>query len=195
MAIIFCIHFFTSLNDVIEKYLFEFDSLNEYKTLMWEGIFGIILTAIYCAYDSPFYILVDYYNSHSLSDFLFLLLTLIIYVFLSGGRNALRVYVNKLYSPIVKTLTDYFINPIYSIYYFSMGEDFITNGSKNVVYFIINLLSSLIITFFGCVYNVFIVLDFCDLGFYSYDEVSKRASEFERISLSKLGMNEEENEA
>ena len=76
-----------------------------------------------------------------------------------------------------------------------MGEDFITNGSKNVVYFIINLLSSLIITFFGCVYNEFIVLDFCDLGFYSYDEVSKRASEFERISLSKLGMNEEENEA
>ena len=205
MAIIFCIHFFTSLNDVIEKYLFEFDSLNEYKTLMWEGIFGIILTAIYCAYDSPFYILVDYYNSHSLSDFLFLLLALIIYVLLSGGRNALRVYVTlnflyiflvlKLLIIFLKTLTDYFINPIYIIYYFSMGEDFITNGSKNVEYFIINLLSSLIITFFGCVYNEFIVLDFCDLGFYSYDEVSKRASENERISLSKLGMNEEENEA
>ena len=194
LAIIFFIHFFTSLNDVIEKYLFEFDSLNEYKTLMWEGIFGIILTLIYCAYDSPFYILSDYYNSHPLSDFLFLLLALVIYVFLSGGRNALRVYVNKIYSPIVKTLTDYFINPIYIIYYFSIGEDFIINGSRNVVFFIINLLCSLIITFFGCVYNEFIVLDFCDLGYYSYDAVSKRASELERYSITSVAMEEQKEE-
>ena len=180
--IIFLIHFFTSLNDIIEKYLFEFDSLNQFKTLMWEGIFGIILTLIYCAYDSPFGYLSDYYHKLTTLQFSFLIVALFIYVVLSGGRNAYRVHVNKLYSPIVKTLTDYFVNPIYILYYKLRKKDF-----DRTEYFIMNMICSLIITFFGCVYNEFIILFFCGLEFDTYEEVSKRASNLER--LSKISIN------
>jgi hypothetical protein len=183
LFIIFLIHIFTSLNDIIEKYLFEFNSLNEFKTLMWQGFFGFILTIFYCIYDSPFGILVDYYNEHSTTEFVFLIIGLILYVILSGGRNAYRVYVNKLYSPIVKTLTDYFLNPLYIIYYFCMGEDFIINGKSNWAYFLLNLIYSSIITFFGCVYNEIIILYFCGLERDSYDEVCKRATKLERLSI------------
>ena len=191
LFIIFLIHIFTSLNDIIEKYLFEFNSLNEFKTLMWQGFFGFILTIFYCIYDSPFCILVDYYNEHSTTEFVFLIIGLILYVILSGGRNAYRVYVNKLYSPIVKTLTDYFLNPLYIIYYFCMGEDFIINGKSNWAYFLLNLIYSSLITFFGCVYNEIIVLYFCGLERDSYDEVCKRATKLERLSIPLEEFNEE----
>ena len=183
--IIFLIHFFTSLNDIIEKYLFEFDSLNQFKTLMWEGIFGIILTLIYCAYDSPFGYLVDYYHKLTTLQFSFLIVALFIYIVLSGGRNAYRVHVNKLYSPIVKTLTDYFVNPIYILYYKLRKKDF-----DRTEYFIINMICSLIITFFGCVYNEFIILFFCGLEFDTYEEVSKRASNLERLSKISINLND-----
>ena len=183
--IIFLIHFFTSLNDIIEKYLFEFDSLNQFKTLMWEGIFGIILTLIYCAYDSPFGYLGDYYHKLTTLQFSFLIVALFIYIVLSGGRNAYRVHVNKLYSPIVKTLTDYFVNPIYILYYKLRKKDF--DGTE---YFIMNMICSLIITFFGCVYNEFIILFFCGLEFDTYEEVSKRASNLERLSNKSINLDD-----
>ena len=191
ICIIFLIHCFTSLLDVIEKYLLEVDSLNQFKLLMHEGIFGIILTLIYCIYDSPFSSFIEYFNAHSKKSNIFFIIALIIYVILSGGRNAYRVQVNKLYSPIVKSLTDYFLNPLYNIYYFSMYEDFLVDGNRNIIYFLVNFIFPLIITFFGCVYNEFIILFFCGLEYDTYEEVSKRA----RISLNNFDkINELEND-
>ena len=43
LLLIFLIHFFNSLLDSIEKYLLEYNYLNPFKTLMLEGLFGIIL--------------------------------------------------------------------------------------------------------------------------------------------------------
>ena len=65
LFIIFLIHFFNSLLDSIEKYLFEYNSFNPFITLMWEGIFGIILTLIYCSIDNYFLDLSTYYKKRS----------------------------------------------------------------------------------------------------------------------------------
>ena len=55
LFIIFLIHFFNSLLDSIEKYLFEYNnSFNPFITLMFEGFFGIILTLIYCSIENYF---------------------------------------------------------------------------------------------------------------------------------------------
>ena len=55
-----------------------------------------------------------------------------------------------------------------------------------------NLILSFIISFFGCVYNEFIVLLFCGLERNTHDQISKRADEHVLSEL--LSMDESSNE-
>ena len=76
---------------------------------------------------------------------------------------------------MVKTLQDYLLNPLYLIYYFLVRKDFTNNNVLDISYFILNIIISLIISFFGCIYNEFIILFFCDLERDTHDQISKRA--------------------
>ena len=104
--------------------------------------------------------------------FIFLLF---VYLVFCGGRNAFRVVTNKLYSPMTKTLTDYDLNPVYLTINYIEG-DFVSRGKQNKIYFLINLIMSIIITLCGSVYNEIVVLFFCGLENDTYDQVSERSS-------------------
>jgi len=184
LAIIFLIHFYNSLIDSIEKYLFEYNYFNPFIVLMWEGVFGIIITLIYCSIDNYFNELIDYFKSKTVGRFIGLILLLFLYIILSGGRNAFRVITNKVYSPMAKTLTDYLLNPLYIIIDFSRKKDFLKEGNRNVLYFILNLIFSFIITICGCVYNEFIVLFFYKLEHNTHYEIARRASSFVMEDIS-----------
>jgi hypothetical protein len=93
LFIIFLIHFFNSLLDSIEKYLFEYDYFNPFKTLMWEGFFGTIITLIYCFIDNYFNKLVIYYNNKSTGKFVGL-------IFLARGFVDTGNRLTNLYNPI-----------------------------------------------------------------------------------------------
>ena len=175
LVIIFLIHFYNSLIDSIEKYLFEYNYFNPFIVLMWEGVFGIIITLIYCSIENYFNELIYYYKSKTVGRFIGLILLLFLYIILSGGRNAFRVITNKVYSPITKTLTDYLLNPLYIIIDFSRKKDFLKGKDRNVLYFILNLILSFIITICGCVYNEFIVLFFCKLEYNTHYGIAKRS--------------------
>ena len=176
LFIIFLIHFFNSLIYSIEKYLFQYNYFNTFITLMWEGVFGIIITLIYCSIDNYFKDLIDYYKSKSKDNFIGLIFLLFLYIILCGGRNAFRVTTNKVYSPIAKSLTDYLLNPIYNIIEFSRKKDFVIGRKRNVLYFITNFIVSFVITICGCVYNEFIVLFCCKLEYNTHHEITRRAS-------------------
>ena len=176
LFIIFLIHFFNSLLDSIEKYLFEYNSFNLLCTLMFEGFFGIILTLIYCSIDNYFKELSKYYKTSGTGKFIGLIFLLVLYIILCGGRNAFRVVINKIYSPITKTLTDYLLNPVYILVDFIRKKDFLKGGNRNILYFILNLIFSFVITICGCVYNEFIVLFCCKLEYNTHHEISQRAS-------------------
>jgi hypothetical protein len=176
LVIIFLIHFFNSLLDSIEKYLFEYNYFNPFKTLMWEGIFGFVISFIYCFINNYLNDIIIYYHKESKKNFIILIILLFLYIILCGGRNVFRVVTNKIYSPMAKTLTDYLLNPIYNIVDFARGKDFITDGKSNILYFIINLVLSLIVTICGCVYNEFIILFCCKLEYNTHHQISRRAS-------------------
>ena len=176
LLFIFLIHFFNSLLDSIEKYLFEYDFFNPFKTLMWEGIFGFILSVAYCFYDNYLNDIISFYHNESTTKFIILILLLVLYIILCGGRNTFRVITNKVYSAMAKTLTDYLLNPIYIIIDFGRKKDFLYGGNRNILYFIINLILSFIITICGCVYNEFIVLFCCELEKNTHHEISRRAT-------------------
>ena len=85
---------------------------------------------------------------------------------------------------MVSTLQDYALNPIYLFYYYGAHNDFRKNGRFNVAYFVVNIILSLIISFFGCVYNEFILFFFCGFERDTHDQVSKRAD----IKISDIQM-------
>ena len=172
LMIIFSIHFFNSLLDSIEKYLIEFNYLNPFKTLMMEGLFGVIITSIYSFRENPFREAKEFYNNNEHYKFIILIFLLFLYFVLCGGRNVYRVLTNKIYSPMTKSLTDYILNPLLILYYYFYDDDF----NKNLTLFIINLILSIIIVLFGCIYNDILVLFCCDLEHDTHLQVSLRAT-------------------
>ena len=201
------VHFFNSLLDSVEKYLLEYDFVNPFQTLMFEGGFGIILSIIYLfiTRKSSFIEIIDIYykNENNITKFIFLIICLCLYLILNGGRNAYRVATNKIYSPMAKTLTDYILNPFFIIYYFIFEDDFIggKQNKQDIFYFVLNLILSIIIVFCGCIYNEFLVLFCYNLEHDTHSQVALRSETKEFIEFgenyednSSDEDNEEENE-
>ena len=83
LAIFFSIcHYVTiTFTDVIENYLFDYNYLNPFKMIMVEGIFEIIMSALYSLYYLPFYELKIKYESLSTGEFIGLVILLFFYLF------------------------------------------------------------------------------------------------------------------
>ena len=165
-----------ALIDGIEKYLYEYDFFNPFFALMIEGIVGFFLSFFLFIFPNYLEDIKLVYNNNSVGKLILFTFLLLLYIILSGGRNVFRVITTKLYSPMARALTDYFLNPIYLTYDFSLKNDFLKQGERNIPYFIVNLILSFIISICGCVYNEFIVLLFCGLGINTHDQISKRAA-------------------
>jgi hypothetical protein len=100
------------------------------------------------------------------------------------------IMVNKLYSPMVLTLSDYFLNPLYIIYDYIDG-DFNSKNGQNIFYFVLNLILSILTVLSTFIFNEFIVL-FC-FGFErnTHDQITKRSID-EKIEMKLYDDNDEE---
>ena len=187
ILLIFVVQFCSAMVDSIEKYLFEYNQLNQFLALMFEGIFGFFLTVIYAFFYNPFDDIVAMMKNNSTWNFVMLILALILYLILSGVKNAFRVTTTKIYSPMTTTFMDYILNPFYLTYDFASGFDYFTNGEINYSYFILNLILSIIISFLGCVYNEFLILFCFGLERDTYNQITKRSfTEQELITINNV---------
>ena len=183
---------FVPFTDIIEKYLLEFNYVNPYLILMSEAIFGFILISIYSSSDNPFKDIKILYKEKTTGEFLLLIFLLFLYFAFSAGVNIYKILVNGLYSPMAKTLAVYILNPFLYIYYFIIENDFISDGERDYFYFIINIIIAVIISFFGFVFNEFIVLSFCGLDYETHFSISNRALNLEKIEDLKLIIDDED---
>ena len=115
------------------------------------------------------------YKNNSTAKFTLFVFLLFLYLILCAIKNVFRIVVNKIYSPMTESLTEYFLNPIYILYFYGALNDFTHDGKTNIPYFIINIILSFIISFFGCVYNEFIILLFCGLHENTHDQITLRS--------------------
>ena len=92
--------------------------------------------------------------------------------------NAYRVTTNKLYSPMTRALCESIFAPLLIIYYYCWENDFRLKNN-NLIYFIINLILSIIMVFSACVYNELFVLFCYNLEYDTYKQVSIRAKNIE----------------
>ena len=186
--------FFNSMIDSNEKYLYEYNNMNPFYSLVFEGFFGFLFSLIYDLYHNPFEKINEFKKSHNTSEFVILIFCLILYVILSGLKNLLRVNTTKIFTPMTTTSVEYILNPIYFIIDFALGEDFLTSGKRNYAYFIINLIIGIIISFSNLIFNEFLILFFCDLDKDTHLEISKRSENDEDfIQLENMNNNNDDN--
>ena len=186
--------FFNSMIDSNEKYLYEYNNMNPFYSLVFEGFFGFLFSLIYDLYHNPFEKINEFKKSHNTSEFVILIFCLILYTILSGLKNLLRVNTTKIFTPMTTTSVEYILNPIYFIIDFALGEDFLTSGKRNYAYFIINLIIGIIISFSNLIFNEFLILFFCDLDKDTHLEISKRSEHDEDfIQLENMNNNNDDN--
>ena len=82
--------------DSSEKYLFEYDNINPFYALLFEGFFGFLLSIAYDLYYNPFDNISEFKKNKSYSEFDILILCLIIYIILSSLKNLFRVNTTKI---------------------------------------------------------------------------------------------------
>ena len=138
---------FVAFTDIIEKYLLEFNFVNPFLTLFLESIVGFLLLSIYSIGDNSFKDIKRRFEKYEILNFIFLIILLFLYFALSAETNVYKILTNGIYSPMIKTLAVYIFNPILFIYYFVIGDDFLSNGERNIFYFIINMIISIVISF------------------------------------------------
>ena len=177
-----------SVEDSIEKYLFEYDYMDPFVVLIYEGLFGFLLTFFLFFLKEYFDDFIKVYKKcyDSPWNFTLFIFLLILYMVLSGLKNIFKVVTIKIYSPVAKMLTDYFINPLYFFYNMAVLKDFQRHGNTDWFYLILNFVLAIIVSFFGCVYNEFIILFCCGLGHDTHYLITKRSEENLQMELANV---------
>ena len=160
-----------SFMDCIEKYLADADFINPFKIVMIEGIFELIMSSFISIGKAPFNDIKILYEENSSGKFVGLIFLLIFYFVFSGLVNVYKIYCNIIYSPMTRSFIDYLMCPIFNIYYFIDANDF----QNDCFFFFASEILSLVIVFFGCVYNEYIILFCFGLEHNTKDEIIERS--------------------
>ena len=168
--------------DTIEKYLFEFDNMNPFKIMMFEGLINTTLIIGLFFFENGS-IDEELKMFHNMSH-IYIFILLILYFIFSALKNIYRVATIKLYSPMTRALAETILDPFIITY--SLINDYyhLKDNNHHITWFFwfyygINILLSIIMSFCSCVYNDFIVLYCCGLEYNTYLEVSKRSFDTE----------------
>ena len=178
-----------TFTDCTERYLVDFDFINPFIIIMFEGIFEFIMAILYSININPLNEITKIYEENNTTNFIVLIFLLALYLIFSAALNAYKIYCNAIYSPMARSLTDYFLNPFFNIYYFIWEDDF----DKNYFYFFICEIISIIMDFFCCLYNEYISLYCFGLEHDTKDSIAKRAILVE-MNPENFNINDDEEE-
>ena len=158
-----------SFNDCIEKYLVDYNYMNPFIILIIEGVFEFLLMLSFIIIINPFEGLNKEILAENKAEFI---IVFILFTLLQIIVNIYRIYCNAIYTPMARSLIDYLINPLINIFIFFWDLAIF----RSVVYFIIAEITCIVLSFFGCVFNEYIILYFCGLEHDTQDEISDRAN-------------------
>ena len=159
--------------DTIEKYLFEFNYLNPFKVIMFEGLINtIFIILIIILFDRDVFN-EDIEKFKNLDGKIYFIILLFLYFIFSGLKNIYRVSTIKLYSPMTRALAEIFLDPIIIMY--TLYRDNEIYDSNFWVFYVIKIFCFIIMTFCSCIYNDFIVLYCWGLEYNTYSQITKRS--------------------
>lgn len=147
-----------SFNDCTKKYLIDIDYIDPFQLIMYEGILELIFNIIFRLSQNMINLpqIGEFFSNNSSGKICGLIFSLLGILLLSGLLSLYKIYCIAYYSPMMKNLTDYILVPVINILSYFLKMDFY----DSVAYFVACEIISIIIDFFGFVYNEFIIL-FC----------------------------------
>ena len=160
--------------DVIEKYLFDYDFLDLYQIMAYEGIVNSILTSILYISDTPRKEIREIFKMGDKYIIFFTFFFIFIYAILSWFKNIYRRFTIKFYYPMTRALAESVIDPILIIY-----DKFFFNSYKGLSSFLVTLACSIITTFCSCVYNEVFILYCFGLEHETHYEITYRSKTIE----------------
>ena len=169
-----------SINNCIEKYLVDTNFINPFKILMLEGIFEFIMVIFLSLGENPFKEIINQYEKNSAGNFILLIFLAFLLFLLSIMVNTYKIYCNVIYTPMARSLSDYFMNQFFNIYYFIFENDF----NNNYAYFFISEILCIITNFFCCIYNEYVILFLCGLEYDTKEQIIERSQSVENNSTS-----------
>lgn len=183
LAILFSVlsHVSIAFNNTIEKYLIDFNFINPFLILICQGIIGLIFTIICATVETPFQALTKVFETNSAGMSTLFVFLLLFYFIFGALKNIYRMQTILMFTPMNKHLADIMINPLYVIYYFSIGSDFIKDGNRDYLYFFTNLILLIIFDICGLIFNEFLILFCCSLDHNTYESIKERASRLEEM--------------
>ena len=168
----FCRYIFISFVDCIERYLVDYDYLNPFIIITLEGVIGLLFSILNSTqHKHAFGDLENQYKLNNTGRFISLIFLFFLYLLLSAALNVYKIYCNVIYTPMAKSLMEYLLAPLLNIYHLLLDNDFY----NNYYYFVECEILCLIIDFFCCVYNEYIILYCCGLEHETKDEITLRA--------------------
>lgn len=181
-----------ALLDTIEKYLFDYDFMNPFKVMMFEGFMNTILTiSLFFVLEKPLYDIEEL--SDNISKYYYLLVFfLLLYLILSGLKNIYRVITIKIYSPMARALAESLLDPFIVAYYLFFSENNYEKNYKFWIYCGVIMFCSIIMPFSSCVYNEFIILYCCKLEYNTHVEITNRSNKIESAII--INLNEIDND-
>ena len=193
LLLIYVLHFLIrGFLDTSEKYLFEFNFVNTYIMLIYEGFISIILYIILSIiYMNPLTIIKKIIDEEKETNFyiiIILIVLLILFIILSGFRHIYRVNTIKLYSPMTHALTELILDPAFVAYSLAEMDDKDDIISFFWPYVVIIVICLIIMSFLSLVYNDFIVLYCFGLEENTHLEIKNRAKFY---SLTDIEVEEE----
>ena len=124
----------------------------------------------------------EFFRNNSSGKICGLVFSLLGILLLSGLLSLYKIYCITFYSPMIKNLTDYILVPIINILSFIFKIDFY----NSVAYFVICEIISIIIDFFGFLYNEFIILYCFGLEHDTKFDISSRVESIENQPIEML---------
>jgi hypothetical protein len=173
-----------SFIDCIEKYLYEANYVNPFKLLVLEGVFDIIFLLIFTFAKNTIDIkeLKNFFAKLNSTQICVIAFVFIGYLIISTIIRVYQIYCNVIYSPTIKSIAGYILVPLYNIITYEVNVDFY----GKIGYFAICEVISLILDFFGCVYNEFIILYCCGLEHDTKEDISFRARNIMNIPTNDI---------
>ena len=103
-----------------------FSYINPFKILLFEGLFGVILSIIASIGKEPFKYILIHKFFYTTGQLILLICLLFFYLILSITTNAYKVYSNIIFSPMDASLINYMLNPAFNIYFLYINSILIT---------------------------------------------------------------------
>ena len=161
-------------SDVIEKYLLEFNYMEPYKILIFKNIIEVILGSFFL-FDAQIHNEIDELKSlpKKFNKSYLSLILIIIYFIVAGFKNIYKIFTIKTYSPMVRTISDCFLDIFF--YIWNSRDEIIKYQKITTECFLIDLFCKSLIFFFNLVYNEFLVLYCFGMEKNTHQEITKRA--------------------